>query len=275
MNTRQTGTTMMPSRCRAPCRRSRDHCDVSEPPASACAVLETVGRPSGSGPPRGLKPAAEWLLGPVRQATGGARSVATVIIVLAASAAAPAGAQETSKPEADDKQDLARELIREAQSESDDDLMAEIMRLMNAAAKRLEIDFDAGEETRAIQQQVLHQLDDAIKLAASQRRPASGRPQPCKGEKRRREDDPQRRGDRQADSNDRAGDAEESDTTPPGGQVEGGPTALGKLEESRRSWGHLPQREREEVIQGIQEKFIPRYREWIEQYYRALQEAGE
>jgi hypothetical protein len=43
----------------------------------------------------------------------------------------------------------------------------------------------------------------------------------------------------------------------------------------RRSWGHLPQRDREEVIQGIGEACLERYRVWIERYYRALQETGD
>ncbi|MFQ5495803.1 MAG: hypothetical protein ACE5EX_10530, partial [Phycisphaerae bacterium] len=45
--------------------------------------------------------------------------------------------------------------------------------------------------------------------------------------------------------------------------------------ELRRGWGHLPGREREELIQGISERYLDRYREWIERYYRALQEVDE
>lgn len=51
--------------------------------------------------------------------------------------------------------------------------------------------------------------------------------------------------------------------------------ADGDIHELRRTWGHLPMREREEIIQGIGESFLERYRDWIERYYRALQEAED
>ena len=34
-------------------------------------------------------------------------------------------------------------------------------------------------------------------------------------------------------------------------------------------------REREEVIQGVSERYLERYRVWIERYYQALQESHE
>ena len=73
-------------------------------------------------------------------------------------------------------------------------------------------------------------------------------------------------------------------TQPSGGDAEGTTTpnaagetkpVRGDLQETRRSWGLLPQRERDEMIQGSSEGYIERYREWIERYYRALQESGE
>jgi hypothetical protein len=47
----------------------------------------------------------------------------------------------------------------------------------------------------------------------------------------------------------------------------------GELIDVRRAWGHLPMREREEIIQGVNEEFLEEYREWVERYYRALQES--
>ena len=59
------------------------------------------------------------------------------------------------------------------------------------------------------------------------------------------------------------------------GSQAGAESTRGDLREVRGTWGHLPMRDREEVIQGIGETFLERYREWIERYYRALQESDE
>ena len=53
------------------------------------------------------------------------------------------------------------------------------------------------------------------------------------------------------------------------------PTRRGEFRESRRGWGHLPQRDRDELLQGIDEEFIEQYRPQIEQYYRALTETED
>jgi hypothetical protein len=49
----------------------------------------------------------------------------------------------------------------------------------------------------------------------------------------------------------------------------------GDLQDLRRAWGHLPMREREEIIQGVGERYLERYRDWIERYYRTLQETDD
>ena len=49
----------------------------------------------------------------------------------------------------------------------------------------------------------------------------------------------------------------------------------GPFRESRRGWGHLPARDRDELLQGVEEAFIEQYRPQIEQYYRALTETEE
>jgi len=45
--------------------------------------------------------------------------------------------------------------------------------------------------------------------------------------------------------------------------------------ELRRGWGYLPARDREAIIQGAGDDFPARYREQIEEYYRAIAEAAE
>ena len=46
--------------------------------------------------------------------------------------------------------------------------------------------------------------------------------------------------------------------------------------EATRGWGFLPERDRDEIIQGFEETFMSKYREQIERYYRLLaREEGE
>lgn len=169
-----------------------------------------------------------------------------------------------------DERKLGRRLIRGTTAD-DEDIMEKIIRLINQTARRLEIDFDAGDETQSLQLEVLKQLDDAIKLAASQTKKSSGKQCASTSDRRRRQESDK---SRNAKANPNKG--ESAETAPAGRKpTAGGINGRDDLAESRRGWGNLPQRERDEVIQGAGERYLERYRQWIEQYYRALQEAGK
>ncbi len=171
--------------------------------------------------------------------------------------------------------ELGKRLIRRALDIPDDDLMAAIIRLMHEAAQRLEVEFDAGEPTQALQQRVMDQLDDAIKEAAARRRKSNPENPGSQSDKRQRPPPAQKQPSKGKAQ--RVGDTPDP-TAQPGGPADDDPLRTasgGELKESRRGWGHLPQREREEIIQGVGENYLERYRAWIERYYRALQEAGE
>ena len=170
---------------------------------------------------------------------------------------------------------LGERLVRRAASQTDEDIMATVLRLMDEAARKLEIEFDAGEETQALQSSILERLDEAIRMAASQRRTSRRGRSDWTGEKRKmpsrpngedpRKSEDQDQGDRSRTAGAGAGQGQPQKVEPLGGD----------LRELRRAWGLLPQREREQILQGSGEAFLERYREWIERYYRALQEAEE
>jgi hypothetical protein len=153
--------------------------------------------------------------------------------------------------------------------------MTNILEMMQDSSRRLEIDFDPGRETQTVQAGIVEQLDEVIKVAASRRRPRSRPMQSGKSDKRRKPGERSKASD-EADEKTSQGDQPESGTTDdtPGSQA-GAESTGGDLREVRGTWGHLPMRDREEVIQGIGETFLERYREWIERYYRALQESDE
>lgn len=181
--------------------------------------------------------------------------------------------QETKKPQQiPDK--LAERLIRKATGEHDPDIMAEVLRLMGRSIDRLQVELDLGPPTQSIQQETLDRLDEAIKIAATQRRPRRGRPDSGRGDKRRSSSKQGKQanssgatGENGAGGEASAGDAMESSSA--------ARAATGNLKDTRRAWGHLPMREREEIIQGIGERVLERYRSWIERYYKALQEVDK
>ena len=171
------------------------------------------------------------------------------------------------KPKSQDNK-LGERLIRKATSGAEEDLMTSIIRLMDEAAHRLEIEFDAGDKTQALQQRIMDQLEKAIQVAASQRRPMRSRQQRPRGDKRKmvKERPPK------APSLKEQPGVASSRTTQAGTTAPSRSSSSGDLRETRRTWGHLPMRHREEIIQGAGERFLERYRAWIERYYRALQE---
>lgn len=177
---------------------------------------------------------------------------------------------EVRAPDEDPK--LGERLIRKAVKGGEDDVMERIAELMSDAARRLEVQLDATAETQSVQKNVLGELDRAIKVAASRRRP---KPQPQtssssdrrEGSKQAPKDKPSMKGKTEIADAPTEDQTRQAEATPAPSDLVGG-----ALKESRRSWGTLPDRERDEIIQGLGEGYVEKYRAWIEKYYRALQE---
>jgi len=183
-------------------------------------------------------------------------------------------------PDRVDKQEPKREskvgkrLIREVTEDAEADMMDEIMQMMSDVGRRLDIEFDPGEETQAVQREVVERLNRAILLAAKQRRRSQ---QSASSSRDRRSRPDQARPEEKDPGQQRVGaDASaSSDTASMSQDPVSADAKTGDLRETRRTWGNLPQRERDEVIQGSEEAHLERFRAWIERYYRALQEADE
>lgn len=191
--------------------------------------------------------------------------------------APPLSGQERTPPgePTKKKDELGERLIRKVVTDGEEDIMATIVRLMTEASRKMEIEFDPGKETQALQDRIQEKLDDAIKAAASKQRARKQSPAPTDPDKRRmptankREQRPEKQGKGESSPKSTSNTAEAPASD---GRSEAERAALS---ETRRSWGHLPHREREEVIQGVGEGFLERYRVWIERYYRVLQESDE
>ncbi|MCG3130150.1 MAG: hypothetical protein FLDDKLPJ_00898 [Phycisphaerae bacterium] len=199
---------------------------------------------------------------------GAALAAAAVALVFIAPVGGAVQAQE--------EEDLARKLVRQTTGEGEDDLMTKIMRMMSEGARRLEVMFDAGAETQALQKEIIKELDKAIAAAAqnTKRKPQSNASRSDRRTASRARPD----GSRQPGAEPRSAEASSEpgqDATPaPGGDgVERDRDV--ELKERRRAWGNLPQRDRDEVIEGMDEAVLPRFREWVERYYRSLQGGPE
>lgn len=213
-----------------------------------------------------------------------ARFGAAVLTMLCLFSWTPLGAQEPEKlpPAAEPAQeddaaldDLGKKLVRKVFDDSEEDVMTAMIRLMGESAERLEVDFDCGEETQDLQRRVMEELDSAIKEAAARRRRTPPSSQSASSDKRQRPGTPQPGGKSKNEGEGKEGDASADAAGVSVTQLTDAAKAGGELKESRRAWGNLPPRERDEVIQGAAEDSLERYRQWIEQYYRALQESPE
>jgi len=177
------------------------------------------------------------------------------------------------KPEPDD---LSGRLIRKAVTEADEDLMDVILRLMTDSAKKVEIDFDPGEATRSLQKSIQEKIDEAIKVAASKQRMKRQSPS-AQSDRRRmptaKKEPPKRQPPKQGGSRS-ASSTSSAESDSQGGDA-GAASDRTDLRDPRRGWGNLPQRQREEMIQGAGEQCLERYRAWVERYYRALQEKSD
>lgn len=204
-----------------------------------------------------------------------------LVLIVAAIAGSPKAQtfafQDPPSPPADPPpdpppDDLGEKLIRKTVQEGEEDVMARIMRHMAEAARMLDVRFDPGTETQSTQRRALDLLDEAIAQAAARRRPQSSQGQASHPDKRTSPD--------QADSQNTRPQGAQSQSSAstksgPQGKGKGEKTGVeavhGQFKETRRAWGMLPQRDRDEIIQGIDERSLPRYRKLIEDYYTALQ----
>lgn len=183
-------------------------------------------------------------------------------------------AQTTSGGQDEPPDRLGERLIRKAVTDTDEDMMTELLRLMSNAARRLSVEFDPGTTTQREQEQIIQRLDEAIQQAAANRR-QQNQPTSSSSDKRRMQQPRQSTDANKSRQQQQPAAGEGQETTPvPGGVTQTG-TESETLLDPRRGWGNLPQRDRDELIQGSEEGFLERYRDWIERYYRALQESDE
>ena len=142
---------------------------------------------------------------------------------------------------------------------------------MVRAGDRLHDNLDPGEGTQAAQKEALANIDKLVEQARSNKPVSKDSSQV------------RRRPERKPDRSRSAGQQKASAPGPaPSKGDAGAPGTSGK--ESRRltdraelsrGWGFLPPKDREEISQGFDDQFHPKYRAQIERYYRELAARAE
>jgi hypothetical protein len=178
----------------------------------------------------------------------------------------------------DEPTDLVDALLRRAGGQGGKPVMTRVIENMTRSRRQLREKYDPGKVTQRIQAQIIKDLEEAIELAqqASSSSSSSSSSQGQSKQKGRRQG--QRPGQQQQPGGGQPqtnrGNQAARDEVGSHGRVQDG--ARGNdIEEGRKEWGNLPQRDRDEVVQGQDERGLSRWKAMIERYYTALQVQSE
>lgn len=182
---------------------------------------------------------------------------------------APAGKQPSADPELD--RELMRGLGGEDIGQDEADPLVSVGRRMREV-ESLIAGQKTGQTTQELQQQIVKDLDGLIRemRQRSQSQSSSSSSQQRQGTRSGKVQQP---GSATGNQSQQLGQRPARDSTDRLSQNKAqrpDPEALQEM--MKRVWGHLPQREREQMQQSLNEQFLPQYELQIEQYFKALVE---
>lgn len=191
-----------------------------------------------------------------------------------ASTTRPAGSSSTDRGSRSSRRRAKRNLIDpelvkdlEGGQTSARDAVEETVTRMRQVAERISSHRDIGSDTRRMQKEIVSGLDAMIEAAENAASSAKKNPNNKRKASRPQKDGRQQPQDRKSTP----GTASRRG----GGTTERGNKSIENKEpldrsDLARSWGFLPEQEREALLQGLDESFMPKYREEIARYYRNL-----
>jgi hypothetical protein len=188
------------------------------------------------------------------------------------------GLEETEEAEADAADDAARrqqeaELARQLNERQIGEAFVQAIRQMSLSADLLDQRFDPGLGTQRVQEEILAKLDQLIDQAKQQQQMSSSSSSSSSSQgQQQQQQSPSQRPQGQQASGQRPENATDSQEGDPPPRQDGDVNTV--IEETRQEWGNLPQRVRDMLLQGRQEKFSSLYRRLTEEYYRRLAEEG-
>jgi hypothetical protein len=184
-----------------------------------------------------------------------------------------------------DNQELEQSLLHsDGQPDPDQvkDNVALVGQRMGRSHQRLSNDHDPGQTTQEIQKRILKNLDDLIQMSrAQQAQPSPGDQSGQSGDGQASASDPNstpKPDNGKAGQPDKNNSQSSAPSNPSGGghdaDTTAGPTA--DITQSLKEWGSLSPRKRAAVIEAASEKPIEKFKDFIDDYYRALgTRAGE
>lgn len=186
-----------------------------------------------------------------------------------------APAQQSEKPaEQQTPPDIAgqaqRDLERALRGESLGDMFQEAVKLMRDTASRIDARQDIGATTQRMQEEILARLD-AVIARAEQQSSQSQQQQQQSGQSREQQRQPgQQQRQQGAEANQpQQGDAADNASASARQDAQ---QARGWIESATPTWGRLPVRLRDALLQGAGDTFSSMYERMTEDYYRRLAE---
>jgi hypothetical protein len=171
---------------------------------------------------------------------------------------------------ANDPAQAQRELERALKGESVGEMFEEAVILMRDAASRVDQRGDVGAATQRMQEEIIARLDAVIAKAQQNPDQSSSSSQSQSGQSQEQQQNPGQRGQQQQQQQQQA-QGEPQDTTGAGSQQDSAQTR-GWLDSAAPTWGKLPQRLRDALLQGAGDSFSSLYERMTEDYYRRLAE---
>lgn len=175
-----------------------------------------------------------------------------------------------------DASDVAAEVLEKLSEDQPADVLGQAVSEMDQVADRIGNESDVGVDTQRLQESILAKLDQVIAAAKKSGMGSGSGGGESSGDQSQQQDTGSEFNVGQGK------DATESSSQGGAGGGGGGSSQSaasqeqqGTLEEYRQQWGKLPARLRDDLLQGINEKFSSVYRELTGQYYRRLAQEGQ
>lgn len=184
----------------------------------------------------------------------------------------PPTSQPTSRPASRVDERLVKKLL--GGDASTVDAMDEALHRMDQAAHRLRDAFDTGPETQQAQQRALGGIDQLIEQARKNQ-VSRNSSQTARRPAERRRRDGREEGRAEAGQAATGAQADGKQARAEGPAKSRAAQRPGEKAELLRGWGYLPQRDREEIVQGYDDEFLPKYSTAIARYYEDLAVAAE
>lgn len=173
-------------------------------------------------------------------------------------------------PPSDGPAQAQRELERALRGESVGEMFEEAVLLMRDAASRVTDRKDVGATTQRMQEEILARLDAVIAKAQQNQDQSSSSSQSQSGQSQEQQQNPGQRGQQQQQQQQQA-QGEPQDNTGAGNRQDSAQTR-GWLDSAAPTWGKLPTRLRDALLQGAGDSFSSLYERMTEDYYRRLAE---